>query len=127
MKKILLHILLCLVALNIQAQTQQGYIRTVGRPGKKGEPLSNVSVRLKGGHNAVLSDEKGKFALLMHGKKNGDSYTLQQVRKSGYQLNDAGVIGRNFAFSDKVPHTIVMISTLQLQKEKQRRSDCRFP
>lgn len=120
MRTPLFHILLCIIAFNLQAQTQQGYIRTIGRPDKKGEPLSNVSVRLKGGHNAVLSDEKGKFALLMHGKKNGDSYTLQQVRKSGYQLNDAGVIGRNFAFSDKVPHTIVMVSTSQLQKEKQR-------
>lgn len=106
--------------MSAQAQTQQGYIKTIGRPNKKGEPLSNVSIRVKGAHNAVLSDEKGKFVLLMHGKKNGDSYALQQVRKSGYQLNDAGVIGRSFAFSDRVPHTIVMVSTSQLQKDKQR-------
>lgn len=119
-KKIITCIFLCIIACGVQAQTQQGYIKTIGRKDKKGEPLGNVSIRLKGGHNAVLSNSNGQFALVMHGKKVGDSYSLQQVRKSGYQLNDAGVIGRSFAYSDKVPHTIVMVSTAQLQKDKQR-------
>lgn len=115
-----LYLLTVIAILGLQAQTQQGYIRTIGRPDKKGEPLANVSIRLKGEHNAVLSSNDGKFALVMHGKKNGDSYSLQQVRKKGYLLNDAGVIGRSFAFSDRIPHTILMVSATQLQKDKQR-------
>lgn len=120
MKELFAYIFFFIQVVSALAQTQQGYIRTLGRQNKKGEPLANVSIRLKGGHNAVLSDNNGKFALVMHGKEVGESYILQQVRKSGYQLNDAGVIGRRFAFSDKIPHTIVMVSTEQLQKEKQR-------
>jgi len=102
------------------AQTQQGYVKTLGRPDKKGEALSGVSVRVKGGHNAVLSKTDGTFSVLMSGKRNGDAYSLQQVQKSGYELNEMGVIGRQYAFSDRIPLTIVMVSTAQLQADKQR-------
>ena len=102
------------------AQTQQGYVKTLGRSDKKGEALSGVSVRVKGGHNAVLSKTDGTFSVLMSGKKNGDAYSLQQVQKSGYELNEQGVIGRQYAFSDRIPLTIVMVSTAQLQADKQR-------
>ena len=101
-------------------QTQQGYVKTLGRPDKKGVALSGVSVRVKGEHNAVLSKSDGTFFVQMSGKKNGDAYALQQVQKSGYELNEQGVIGRQYAFSDKVPLTIVMVSTAQLQADKQR-------
>ena len=102
------------------AQTQQGYVKILGRPDKKGVALSGVFVRVKGGHNAVLSKQDGTFALQMSGKKNGDAYALQQVQKEGYELNEVGVIGRQYAFSDKVPLTIVMVSTAQLQADKLR-------
>ena len=102
------------------AQTQQGYVKILGRPDKKGVALSGVFVRVKGGHNAVLSKQDGTFALQMSGKKNGDAYALQQVQKEGYELNEVGVIGRQYAFSDKVPLTIVMVSITQLQADKQR-------
>ena len=102
------------------AQTQQGYVKTLGRPDKKGVALSGVSVRFKGGHNAVLSKDDGTFSMLMTGMKVGDAYSLQQVQKAGYELNEIGVIGRQYAFSDKVPLTIVMVSTSQLQADKQR-------
>lgn len=102
------------------AQTQQGFVKTLGRPDKKGVALSGVSVRLKGGHNAVLSKDDGTFSMMMTGKKVGDAYSLQQVQKAGYELNEVGVIGRQYAFSDKVPLTIVMVSTSQLQADKQR-------
>lgn len=102
------------------AQTQQGYVKTLGRPDKKGVALSGVTVRVKGGHNAVQSQQDGTFSMLLTGKKNGDGYQLQQVQKTGYELNEKGVIGRQYAFSDKVPLTIVMVSTAQLQADKQR-------
>ena len=120
MKRISIFIALLLSVLISIAQTQSGYVRTLGRPDKKGEPLSGVSIRAKGEHNTVLSDDNGNFSLLLTGKKNGDAYSLQQVVKSGYELNELGMIGRPYAFSDKIPLTIVMVSTAQLQAEKIR-------
>lgn len=114
---ILLGLLFDLSALG---QTQQGYVKTLGRPDKKGEPLNAVSVRVKGEHNPVLSKEDGTLTMLLTGKKNGDAYTLQEVQKKGYELNETGVIGRQYAYSDKVPLTIVMVSSAQLQADKQR-------
>lgn len=120
MKRIFIFILFSVSFFVSYAQTQSGYVRTLGRPDKKGEPLSGVSIRAKGEHNTVLSNEDGNFSLLLTGKKNGDAYSLQQVVKSGYELNESGVIGRPYAFSDKIPLTIVMVSTAQLQAEKIR-------
>ena len=81
-------IVLFLTTLSLQAQTQQGYVKTLGRPNQKGVALNGVSIRIRGGHNAVLSDDKGFFSMMMVGKKEGDAYALQQVQKQGYQLND---------------------------------------
>ena len=120
-----IHILLimCSLAVFCLAQTQQGFVKTIGRPNKPGIALGGVSVRLKGGHNAVLSKDDGTFSMMMSGKKVGDAYSLQQVQKTGYELNEMDVIGRQYAFSDKVPLTIVMVSTSQLQADKQRIED----
>ena len=101
-------------------QKQEGYVKTLGRPNQKGMPLSGVSVRVRGEHNPVLSKEDGTLTMLLTGKKNGDAYTLQEVQKKGYELNETGVIGRQYAYSDKVPLTIVMVSSAQLQTDKQR-------
>ena len=109
----------CMVCTS-RAQTQQGYVKTLGRPNQKGVALSGVSIRVRGGHNAVLSNTQGFFSMMMAGKKEGDAYALQQVQKQGYQLNDENMIGHQYAFSSKVPLTIVMVSTKQLQADKQR-------
>lgn len=109
-----------LIALPAFCQMQKGYVKSLGRPNKKGEALNGVSVRVKGEHNPVLSQEDGTFSMLMAGKRNGDAYSLQEVQKKGYELNENGVIGRQYAYSDKVPLTIVMVSSAQLQADKQR-------
>ena len=106
-----------------QAQTQQGYVKTLGRPEKAGQPLGGVTIRVKGEHNAVYSQDDGTFSILMTDKKNGDAYTLQQVQKNDYELNETDIIGRQFAFSGKVPLTIVMVSSSVLRAEKQRIED----
>ena len=106
--------------LSAQAQTQRGYVKTLGRPDKAGEPLPGVTIRVKGEHNPVISNEEGIFLMEMAGKKNGEAYSLQQVQKNGYELNENGLIGRLLAFSDKVPLTIVMVSSAQLNAEKER-------
>ena len=38
----------------LSAQTQQGYVKTLGRPNKPGVPLSNVTIRMRGVVNAVM-------------------------------------------------------------------------
>ena len=119
MRLIFIYMMLLTSELTI-AQTQQGYVKTIGRPDKPGAALGSVNVRVRGEHNAVLSKNDGSFSILMTGKKNGDAYSLQQVQKVGYELNEMGVIGRDYAFSDKVPLNIVMVSTSQLQADKQR-------
>ena len=108
------------ICLSSSAQTQQGFVKTLGRPSHKGVALSGVSVRVKGGHNAVLSNAQGNFAMPMPGKKPGDAYALQQVQKQGYELRDKAAVGRQYAYSDKVPLTLVMASSSQLISDKQR-------
>ena len=120
MKKHVLLIIGLLLTSIAFSQTQQGYVRTLGRPNKQGEALSNVTIRAKGEHNFVNSNDEGTFSIMLPGKKNGEAYSLQQVQKKGYELNEADFIGRQLAFSDKVPLTIVMVSIAQLQADKQR-------
>lgn len=118
--RLIILVLSVLVCVTSYSQTQEGYVKTLGRPNKKGMALSGVSIKVKGEHNPVLSKKDGKFSMLLTNKKNGDSYSLQEVRKSGYELNETGVIGRQYAFSDRVPLAIVMVSYTQLQADKQR-------
>lgn len=118
--KFLILIPVLFVCAILNAQTQEGYVKTLGRPNQKGKPLSGVSVRVKGEHNPVLSNEDGSFTMLNAGKKNGEAYSLQEVTKKGYELNEPDIIGRPIAFSEKVKLTIVMVSSAQLQADKQR-------
>ena len=126
MKRIFILVVTLLVNTMAFAQTQQGYVKTLGRPEKPGEALDGVTLRVKGSHNTVVSDPSGKFSLLLTDLKNGDAYSLQRVQKNGYELNEIDFIGRKLAFSDKVPLTIVMVSSEQLQADKQRIENTAF-
>lgn len=101
------------------SQTQQGFVKSLGRPNQKGQALSGVTIRVKGGHNAVLSKTDGKFGLQIQ----GETYALQQVQKLGYDLRDADMLGRQYAFSRTIPLTIVMMSKQQFEEEKRRIED----
>ena len=90
--RLFLLLLTSIACLTAMAQNQPGYVKTLGRPDMKGQPLSNVTIRPKGGHNAVVSGPDGKFSILMQGKKKGDPYALQHVQKNGFELNEK--IGR---------------------------------
>ena len=109
-----------MASLFVTAQTQQGYVRTLGRPEKAGVPLGEVNIKVKGQHNAVNSNGDGTFEMVLEGLRNGDAYSLSQVRKNGYELNESDFIGRPLAFSDKVRLEIVMVSSAQLQADKRR-------
>ena len=67
--------------------------------------MSGVAIRVRGEHNKTLSEADGGFSIVFRGKKKGDPYTLQQVSKKGYELNEMDLIGRQFAFSPNVPMT----------------------
>ena len=50
-------------------QTQMGFVKTAGSYNKKGMRLSGVTIRTKGGHNAVLSKADGTFGIQIQGQE----------------------------------------------------------
>ena len=125
-KYLLRHLFLCmafvmlLAPLAAEAQQVQGYVKTIGRPGKPGAPVPNTTIRWKGTVNSTVSGKDGRFTSTMPGKKDGDAIVLQSVNKQGYELQDKGIIGRPLVFSTTVPIVITMVSTAQLQADKHR-------
>lgn len=121
------HLLFCMTlvmlmsSLGAQAQqTQRGYVKTIGRPGKPGVPIPNVTIRWRGAVNATISGKDGHFSTVMPNKKEGDAIILQNVTKQGYELQDKGIIGRQLVFSSSVPIVITMVDSDQLLADKQR-------
>lgn len=105
-------------SLSAAAITQQGFVRTISRPRHPGERLEGVLIRVRGNHNAVLSEQSGDFSLLLANVQNGDPYVLSAVMKSGYQLAEEELIGRQQSGSDRVPLEVTMVSLTQLQEDK---------
>lgn len=116
-------LLLTMALVPMEAQTQAGVVRTIGRPGQPGIPLAHVTIRVKGRQNAIVSSGKGEFHITLSGMEEGDPIVLQQVQKNGYILKDADLIGRPLPFSTQVPIEIVMISIRQLEADRKRIED----
>jgi hypothetical protein len=57
----------------VHAQNQQGFVKTIGRPGKPGVPLENVTIQMVGMVNATTSSATGEFKLSAYNKKDGDA------------------------------------------------------
>ena len=112
-----------MIVLTSQAQTQQGFVKTAGRPNHPGKPLAGVTIRWRGTMNAVVSGQDGKFSTSFTDKKNGDAITLANIRKNGFELIDKDLIGRQLIFSTIVPIEIVMISSAELEANRKRISD----
>ena len=123
MRRVLFFLILAGLTIDCWAQVQQGYVKTQGRPNKPGVPLANVTIRMKGQMNAIISSADGKFSALFPGKKNGDAIALMSVRKNGYELIDPEIIGRSLIFSTSVPIEIVMVSSTELEATRKRISD----
>lgn len=121
-RTIILMMVLCLSEF-LSAQTQQGFVKTQGRPNRPGQPLAGVTIRWRGGMNAVISMADGNFSAPFPGKKNGDAICIQSVRKNGYELIDAELPGRSLVFSTSVPIEIVMVSSAELEANRKRISD----
>ena len=108
------------VALTTSAQTQQGFVKSIGRPGKPGVPLENVTIQMVGMVSPAISSATGVFKLSAYNKKDGDAIKLLKVRKNGYELKDKDLIGRSLVFSSHVPIYITMVDTRQLEADKKR-------
>ena len=120
MGKRILNIVLALVlAVGSHAQTQQGFVRTMGTVDRHGTSLPGATIKIAGGHNSAVSDKDGKFGVPMPGMKDGEAYHLLNVVKSGYEFADKEFVGRTFAFSQKVPLEIVMVSMRELAETQQ--------
>ncbi len=115
---------LLVVTLYCTAQNEQrGLVRTIGRPGSPGKPISNVVIRVQGVLNAVMTDGNGEFYIRIPGKKDGDALVLQSIRKNGYELRDKSLTGRELVFSSHIPIEITMVNLEQLEADKQRIED----
>lgn len=123
MKRLLLYLLLTVFAFPLFAQSQLGYVKTLGRPNKPGQPLKGVTVRIRNVINSVVSDNNGRFSVVVPDKKDGDALILQQVRLNGFELCDRDMIGRQLVFSTKVPIVIVMINSEELAADRKRIED----
>jgi len=119
MKRIIFTIIVLVPFLSF-AQTQQGFVKTLGRPGKSGVPLENVTIQMVGMVNATTSSVTGEFYLSAYNKKDGDAIKLLRVQKNGYELKDKDMIGRSLVFSSHVPFYITMVDTIQLEADKKR-------
>ena len=117
MQKALLIGVLGLFTLPLLAETQTGYVRTIGRNGKPGQPISGVMVRAEGPANMVMSDTNGQFALLLNDLGRDDAFKLTTVKKSNYELLDKDLIGRECGFTP-VPMEIVLVNLSEMQAEK---------
>lgn len=126
MKKRSIYILLAMlfaVAHSYAQNEQRGYVRTLGRPNQPGTPLANVTIRVQGLFNAVMTSEQGEFSISAPGKNDGDALVLQSIRKTGYELKDKSLLGRELVFSSSVPIEIIMVDLKQLAADKQRIED----
>lgn len=123
MRRLYTILFICSLAVSGWAQTQQGYVKTQGRPNKPGVPLANVTIRMKGLMNAVISGADGKFSVLFPGKKNGDAIFLASIIKTGYELIDSDMKGRPLVFNTNVPIEIVMVSSAELEANRKRISE----
>ena len=123
MKKIIILIVTLLVNTIASAQTQQGYVKTIGRPDKPGVVLGDVVVQAKGMFNPVTSDNSGAFSITVPGKNDGDPIVFLRIQKKGYELKDKDFVGRQHVCSSRLPLIIQMVDVKQLSADKKRIED----
>ncbi len=115
----ILWIWMCLIAsLVAGAQAQQGIVRTLERPHKPSIGIEGVTIKVLEYPNVIVSKKGGKFSFALDGKRPGAPFTVSRVQKKGFSLVDKQLKGRRFAYSPSVPLEIVMVSDVQLEKDK---------
>lgn len=101
-------------------QTQQGFVKSIGRPNKSGVPLKDVTILVAGMTESVTSDSTGEFHLPFYNKTDGDTIKILRVYKNGFELNDKHLIGGMIVFSSRIPFYVTMVDVKQLMKDKRR-------
>lgn len=119
-KRILFFLVVMLFGTMGFSQTQEGFVKTIGRPGRPGEAVPQAVVRVRGAHNAVLTDKEGHFFLQMSEKKNGDELVVLNVQRNGYELRDRNIADRRMVFSSNVPIYILMVDIKQMEADRRR-------
>ena len=107
----------------LSAQTQTGFVKTIGRPDKPSVMLQDVVIQVQGMTNPVISDSTGRFSISILNKKDGDPIVLLNVRKKGYELKDKDLTGRPLIVSSRVPIYISMVDLKQLEADRKRIED----
>ena len=117
--------LLTIFSLHAFAQVQKGVVRTIERPGRGVKYVDGATIRAQGLFNAAVSDAGGAFALDFGSTdiREGEAFRLSRVNKSGYELSDKGVIGKEYPLSVSVPLEIVLINIAEREADKQRIAD----
>lgn len=123
MKKLLLLSISIFFSFVASAQTQRGIVKSIGRPGKPGKALNNVTIQAKGMINPVLSDTTGEFNISIPGKNDGDAIVFLRIKKNGFELKDKDLVGRQLVCSSRVPIIIQMVDCAQLEADKRRIAD----
>lgn len=102
-------------AVIVVAQTQQGYVKTIGRPGWAGSSLDGVVVRISGNINDALSNAEGKFSFPVREKR----FRFSRISKKGYELADKDFLHYYHGYTPHSPITIALVSRAELQKERE--------
>lgn len=107
MKHFILTMLAFIMAYVAVAQTQQGIVKTKGRLNGNGSVtpglmLQGATVKVKG-RTVVVSNAQGAFSFPVP----GDRYSIESVKKNGYQLVDPDATSRQYSYSAN-PLMIVM-------------------
>ena len=106
---------LLLTQANVIAQTQQGYVKTIGRPNKPGVGLQNVLFHVSGNTNTFMSNEKGYFSFPLQGM----SFQFRRISLKGYELADRDFLRLPFDYTPSAPVTVAMISKEELARERE--------
>ncbi|MBR1631087.1 MAG: hypothetical protein IJ680_04455, partial [Paludibacteraceae bacterium] len=110
---------LLLSALPLRAIVQTGNVRSITRHDQQSVAIEGCVVRVRGQHNAVQSRSTGEFSITLANLQNGQPYALSSVVKSGYEVAEQSLIGRQLPASTDVPLEILLVNREQLQREKE--------
>lgn len=112
-------LLLLFVSTFAYSQVQPGLVRTIGTSNRHGMPVSGATIKVKGNSQQYLSHHNGSFSLSMNQVNVGEKFQLLNVFKRGYELADKDFLSRSFVYSSHSLLEIVLLSSEEMEKEKQ--------
>ncbi|MDE6265439.1 MAG: tetratricopeptide repeat protein, partial [Paramuribaculum sp.] len=107
------------VSLITCADIQKGFVRTIMRPGKKVEYLSNARISVKGIPGSFRSKANGQFELELQplNLKENSPFTLSAVFKEGYELYDYNM---SKVYSPGTTMEIIMKNVVQEAEDQKK-------